>query len=177
MWLELFAWIESFAAVSFNPYDTLEVIDNDSAFMDPYGWKSAIDVSIDNVVELLNTLEEHHQEAPDSLGDINQTKLDFSRQVMGEIIDKVNNVKTRLNIEVTKINGIDGLRSNIDLLTNLIEYCKTTQLDEAVNPAKFTEFNESTDDDLTKTLGIYNQDIMNIHQAVSEVCDIYDDEE
>lgn len=177
MWLELYSWIESFVAVSFDPYETLDTVETDLAFTDPFGWKCAMDVTIDNIMELLNTLDEHSQEAPDSLGDINQTKLDFSRQVIGEVIDKVNNVKDRLNIEVTKIKGLDGLRENIGLITNLIEYCRENQVDTAVSSEKFNEFNETNDNDITNILGIYNQDMMNIHQAVSDVCELYEDDD
>lgn len=177
MWLELYSWIESFKGVSFDPYETLDVADSEMAFLDPFGWKSYLGISIDNLMEILNTIEEHLQEAPDYLDDISRTKTNFAKQAVEEIIDKVNTVKTMMGLEITKIKGLDGLRSNIDLLTNLIEYCGEHNVDEAVNPNTFNSFNETNDNDITNTLGIHNQDMMNIWQAISDVKDIHSDDE
>lgn len=179
MWLELFAWIESFAGVSFDPTDMLDVCTEDMAFTDPFGWKSNVEIAIDDVMELLNTLEEHRFEAPDSLGEISQVKSDFAQQIMGEIIDKVNTIKLRLSLEITKIKGLDGLRSQIDLLANLIEYCKDNDMEVAISSEKFEEFNTVNDNDIVNVLGINNRDMMNIWQAVSEVSELYnfDDED
>ena len=179
MWLELFAWIESFAAVSFNPFDTLNVVSNDLAMSDPYGWKSNIEMSLDNVVELLNTLEEHRDEAPDSLGEISEVKANYTRQVIEEIVDKVNSLKTTLNLEITKIKGLDGLRKTTQLLANLIEYCSENNMEDAISSEKFNEFNDTNDHDITNVLGIYNQDMMNIYQCIGDIRDMqeFDDDE
>ena len=177
MWLELYAWIESFVAVSFDPTDVLEVATTDLAFLDPFGWKSNMDIAIDDVMELLNTFEEHRQEAPDSLGDMNELKSDYSHQIIGEIIDKVNSVKTHLNLEINKIKGLDGLRSNISLISNLIEYCRENDMETAISSEKFEEFNKTNDGDVTNVLGIHISDMMGIYQAVSEICDMWSDED
>jgi hypothetical protein len=177
MWLELFAWIESFAGVSFDPTEMLDVCTEDMAFTDPFGWKSNIDIAVDDVMELLNTLEEHKLEAPDSLGEIAEVKAGFAQQMMSEIIDKVNNIKTRLNLEITKIKGLNGLRSNVELLANLIEYCKDNDMEVAISAEKFDELNRVNDNDIVNVLGIHNRDMMNIWQAVSEVSELYDYED
>jgi hypothetical protein len=155
----------------------LDVCTEDMAFTDPFGWKSNIDIAVDDVMELLNTLEEHKLEAPDSLGEIAEVKAGFAQQMMSEIIDKVNNIKTRLNLEITKIKGLNGLRSNVELLANLIEYCKDNDMEAAISAEKFDELNRVNDNDIVNVLGIHNRDMMNIWQAVSEVSELYDYED
>lgn len=177
MYDQLYCFIESYAGVSFDPHDTLDIVDGETAFIDPYGWKSGLDISVDNVMELLNTLEEHRTDAPDDLGDIEALKNDFARQMMGEIIDKINNVKMMLNLEITKMKGLDGLRSNISLITNLIEFCKENTLEQVLEQNKFEQLNDMNDKDMTNVLGIYNQDIMNIHQIVTDTFALYDSDE
>lgn len=179
MYDELYAWIESFVGVSLDPYDTLPQT-NDIAFVDPFSWKCGLSTSLDNLLEFMNTMEEHRQEAPDSLGDVELLKMEFARNAIGEILEKVNSIKMKLNIEITRIKGLEGLRSNIDLVTNLIEFCKENTIDKITNPMKFDEFNDSNDGDLEKVLGISQKDIMNIHQAVSDYSEMFtpdDDEE
>ena len=177
MWLELFAWIESFASVSFDPSDVLDVAVPELAFLDPYGWKSNLEVALDDVVELLNTLEEHRLEAPDSLGEISEVKTDYTRQVVGEIIEKVNAVKMQMNLEVTKIAGLDGLRSNIALIAKLIDYCKDNSMEAAISSAKFDEFNTENDNDITNVLGIQVQDMLAVYQSVDEISELYDEDD
>lgn len=177
MYDPLYCFIESYAGVSFDPYDTLDVVSSEDAFIDPYGWKSALDVSVDNIMELLNTLEEHRTDAPDDLGNIESLKNDFARQVIGEVIDKINDVKMMLNLEITKIKGLDGLRSNISLITNLVEFCKENPLDQIMAQSRFDQLNDMNDNDMTNVLGIYNRDIMNIHQIVTDTCELYEEDE
>ena len=98
MFERLFYFIESYVGVTFDPHDSLDCVDNDLAFEDPFAWKSYLETSIDSVIELLNTLEEHRQEVPDELGDVNEVKRDFAHQIVGEIIEKVNTIKTKLNL-------------------------------------------------------------------------------
>jgi hypothetical protein len=176
MFEQLFYFIESYAGVSFDPYDTLSCVDVDLVFEDPYAWKSYLDTTIDNVMELLNTLEEHRQDVPDDLGDVNEVKNSFAHQIVGEIIDEINKVKNKLNLEITKMKGLDGLRSNITLITNLIQFCKENTFDDILEKHKFLELNDTNDKDMTKVLGIVEQDIMNIYQIVTDTCELLDDE-
>lgn len=177
MFERLFYFIESYVGVTFDPHDSLNCVNDDLAFEDPYAWKSYLDTSIDSVMELLNTLEEHRQEVPDELGDVNEVKSDFAHQVVGEIIEKINSVKSTLNLEITKMKGLDGLRSNITLITNLIQFCKENTFDEILEKNKFEELNDTNDKDMTNVLGVYNQDMMNIYQIVSDNCELLDEDE
>lgn len=177
MYDPLYHFIESYAGVPFDPYDTLDLVDNEMVFVDPYAWKSMLDVSVDNIIELLNTLEEHRQDVPDDLGNVDSLKSDFAHQVMGEVIDKINAVKMQMGLSVTKIKGLDGLRSNIALITNLVEFCKENPIDTVLSQNKFEELNDTNDKDMTNVLGIYNQDIMHIHQTVTDISELYEDDE
>ena len=177
MFERLFYFIESYVGVTFDPHDSLDCVDNDLAFEDPFAWKSYLETSIDSVIELLNTLEEHRQEVPDELGDVNEVKRDFAHQIVGEIIEKVNTIKTKLNLEITKMKGLDGLRSNINLITNLIQFCIENTFDDILEKNKFEELNDTNDKDMTNVLGVYNQDMMNIYQIVTDTCELlYEDD-
>ena len=154
MFERLFYFIESYVGVTFDPHDSLDCVDNDLAFEDPFAWKSYLETSIDSVIELLNTLEEHRQEVPDELGDVNEVKRDFAHQIVGEIIEKVNTIKTKLNLEITENTFDDILEKN-----------------------KFEELNDTNDKDMTNVLGVYNQDMMNIYQIVTDTCELlYEDD-
>ena len=82
-----------------------------------------------------------------------------------------------MNLEITKMKGLDGLRSNINLITNLIQFCKENTFDDILEKNKFEELNDTNDKDMTNVLGVYNQDMMNIYQIVTDTCELlYEDD-
>lgn len=175
MWQELFAFIESYIGVALDPSEALAVLEGETAIVDNFYWKTSIQSIISDLKDMLNCLEEHKQDAPDSLGNVQELKRDFAEYVINSIIDNINSAKMMVNLTITQMNGIDGLLDNIQLFCSLMDFVKENTLDEIMSQGLFEKFDEENDGDITRVLKVHKNDIMTIHDCVSSIMTEYDE--
>ena len=180
MWEEIYVWIESYSGCSYDMTKDIDFItDMNTPFVETFEWRLTAEKMVDDLSSIYDIITEYHNLIPDTLPSESKMKKMFAEQVLGAILQAVNNVKKQLHIQQIDITDHNVLLLHVDKLTDLINLLSTNTLDDIIEKKKFDKYNEENDDAFTDLFGLTSSDMSNMFYTISSIKEAFgsDDED
>lgn len=175
MWSELFIWLERYSGVSYDFSEDIASIKGDIAFIDTYEWFNVISNLFDNLSEAIDVVDEFGDNLTDELPNKKQVKNMLTYDVISNLLDNVNDIKRKLNIDIVDISNSDTLIQHINIIMELIQMLSENEMDDIFKQQLFEKHEEENGNTFTEILNIQKDDITNMYFTVSSIQQDYFD--
>ena len=98
-------------------------------------------------------------------------------EYMYAIIEIINDIKQKLNIEPTDIQTFKTLEKHVDGLCDLIQALAENSMETLIEKDWFEEYEDNNHDFLSDTFGISKSDLSNMHFTVNDIINLHKDDE
>lgn len=175
MWSELFIWLERYSGVSYDFSEDIASIKGDIAFIDTYEWFNIINNLFDNLSEAIDVVDEFGDNLTDELPNKKKVKNMLTSYVVSNLLDNVNDIKRKLNIDIVDISNSDTLIQHINIIMELIQMLSENEMDDIFKQQLFEKHEEENGNTFTEILNIQKDDIANMYFTVSSIQQDYFD--
>lgn len=175
MWSELFIWLERYSGVSYDFSEDIASIKGDIAFIDTYEWFNVISNLFDNLSEAIDVVDEFGDNLTDELPNKKKVKNMLTSYVISNLLDNVNDIKRKLNIDIVDISNADTLIQHINIIMELIQMLSENEMDDIFKQQLFEKHEEENGNTFTEILNIQKDDITNMYFTVSSIQQDYFD--
>ena len=175
MWSELFIWLERYSGVSYDFSEDIASIKGDIAFIDTYEWFNVISNLFDNLSEAIDVVDEFGDNLTDELPNKKKVKNMLTSYVISNLLDNVNDIKRKLNIDIVDISNPDTLIQHINIIMELIQMLSENEMDDIFKQQLFEKHEEENGNTFTEILNIQKDDITNMYFTVSSIQQDYFD--
>ncbi len=175
MWSELFIWLERYSGVSYDFSEDIASIKGDIAFIDTYDWFNVISNLFDNLSEAIDVVDEFGDNLTDELPNKKKVKNMLTSYVISNLLDNVNDIKRKLNIDIVDISNSDTLIQHINIIMELIQMLSENEMDDIFKQQLFEKHEEENGNTFTEILNIQKDDITNMYFTVSSIQQDYFD--
>ena len=175
MWSELFIWLERYSGVSYDFSEDIARIKGDIAFIDTYEWFNVISNLFDNLSEAIDVVDEFGDNLTDELPNKKKVKNMLTSYVISNLLDNVNDIKRKLNIDIVDISNSDTLIQHINIIMELIQMLSENEMDDIFKQQLFEKHEEENGNTFTEILNIQKDDITNMYFTVSSIQQDYFD--
>jgi hypothetical protein len=175
MWSELFIWLERYSGVSYDFSEDIASIKGDIAFIDTYEWFNVISNLFDNLSEAIDVVDEFGDNLTDELPNKKKVKNMLTSYVISNLLDNVNDIKRKLNIDIVDISNSDTLIQHINIIMELIQMLSENEMDDIFKQQLFEKHEEENGNTFTEILNIQKDDITNMYFTVSSIQQDYFD--
>ena len=175
MWSELFIWLERYSGVSYDFSEDIASIKGDIAFIDTYEWFNVISNLFDNLSEAIDVVDEFGDNLTDELPNKKKVKNMLTSYVISNLLDNVNDIKRKLNIDIVDISNSDTLMQHINIIMELIQMLSENEMDDIFKQQLFEKHEEENGNTFTEILNIQKDDITNMYFTVSSIQQDYFD--
>lgn len=175
MWSELFIWLERYSGVSYDFSEDIASIKGDIAFIDTYEWFNVISNLFDNLSEAIDVVDEFGDNLTDELPNKKKVKNMLTSYVISNLLDNVNDIKRKLNIDIVDISNADTLIQHINIIMELIQMLSENEMDDIFKQQLFEKHEEENGNTFTEILNIQKDDITNMYFTVSSIRQDYFD--
>ena len=175
MWSELFIWLERYSGVSYDFSEDIASIKGNIAFIDTYEWFNVISNLFDNLSEAIDVVDEFGDNLTDELPNKKKVKNMLTSYVISNLLDNVNDIKRKLNIDIVDISNSDTLIQHINIIMELIQMLSENEMDDIFKQQLFEKHEEENGNTFTEILNIQKDDITNMYFTVSSIQQDYFD--
>lgn len=175
MWSELFIWLERYSGVSYDFSEDIASIKGDIAFIDTYEWFNVISNLFDNLSEAIDVVDEFGDNLTDELPNKKKVINMLTSYVISNLLDNVNDIKRKLNIDIVDISNSDTLIQHINIIMELIQMLSENEMDDIFKQQLFEKHEEENGNTFTEILNIQKDDITNMYFTVSSIQQDYFD--
>lgn len=175
MWSELFIWLERYSGVSYDFSEDIASIKGDIAFIYTYEWFNVISNLFDNLSEAIDVVDEFGDNLTDELPNKKKVKNMLTSYVISNLLDNVNDIKRKLNIDIVDISNTDTLIQHINIIMELIQMLSENEMDDIFKQQLFEKHEEENGNTFTEILNIQKDDITNMYFTVSSIQQDYFD--
>ena len=175
MWSELFIWLERYSGVSYDFSEDIASIKGDIAFIDTYEWFNVISNLFDNLSEAIDVVDEFGDNLTDELPNKKKVINMLTSYVISNLLDNVNDIKRKLNIDIVDISNYDTLIQHINIIMELIQMLSENEMDDIFKQQLFEKHEEENGNTFTEILNIQKDDITNMYFTVSSIQQDYFD--
>lgn len=177
MWDDFYNWIEQYSGSSYNLSDDLKALRGDNIFIDPTEWKIKVNYIADELNDILDILEDHKRDLPDIFPSYNQLRNFIIGETLTSMIEAINEIKQKLNIEAVNINNVDSLSEHALNLYELVNTMEQYSLEQISKKDWFDEFEDDNDNFLQEQFGLAKNDLTNIHFIVHDIMQLHEEDE
>ena len=175
MWSELFIWLERYSGVSYDFSEDIASIKGDIAFIGTYEWFNVISNLFDNLSEAIDVVDEFGDNLTDELPNKKKVINMLTSYVISNLLDNVNDIKRKLNIDIVDISNADTLIQHINIIMELIQMLSENEMDDIFKQQLFEKHEEENGNTFTEILNIQKDDITNMYFTVSSIQQDYFD--
>lgn len=175
MLMEIFAWLEQYSGISYGFQDTVETLKGDYAFGEPFLWKCGLELAFETMSEILDLVDRYADYIPDDLPSRPDMKKLITDEVTSQLLDNINHVKQSLSIDVHEYRKYTEILMHVNGLYELICLMVDNPIEDIFKKNLFERLDESMDHIYTDTFGIARADLSNIHFAVNDMRDNYNE--
>jgi hypothetical protein len=177
MWEEIKIWLEEYAGVDYDLSFYLKQLEGDNIFLAPMQWKDTLSILLEKVSEMIDTIDEKHTEIPEELPSRQEMKQLITSEYLYAVIEIINNIKQKLNIEPTDIRTFRTLEKHVDGLCDLIQALAEHTMETLIKKEWFDEYEDMNKDFLKETFGITRNDLSNMQFTVNDIINLHKDDE
>lgn len=186
MWPEIYNFFEQYAGVSYNFVEDLAELDDEAIFIEPYEWQTKKDNILENLQEALDCIDEYGQYLGEDMPSKQDLKKLVASYVLQALVNDLNSIKKKLNIEINDISSFDDLENQLYVISMLVEMLVNNNLDTLLSENLFNTYivedEEEDDNEFVTVLGLSPNDVPNLSFTVVSIREEYysslnDDEE
>jgi hypothetical protein len=177
MWEEIKIWIEEYSGVEYDLNFYIDQLKGDNIFLSPTQWRNCLSLLLDRLSEMIDVIDEKWTEIPDELPPRQEMKQLITSEYLIAVIEVVNSIKQKLNIEPTDIRTFKTLEKHVDGLCDLIQALGEHTMEWLIKNEWFDEYEDMNHDFLTETFGISKSDLSNMQFTVNDIIDLHKDDE
>ena len=177
MWEDFFNWVEKYAGCTFDLSGDFQDIEGDAIFIDPMNWKLKVFYIISELNEMLDVLEEYKTSLTDNFPSYSSLRTFLISETLTSLIENVNSIKRKLNIEPVDISNVDNLRDHVVNLYELVHAVSTYSLEQLSKKDWFDEFEDDNDNFLKEEFGLSKDDLTNIHFVVNDIIQLHEEDD
>lgn len=170
---EIYVWMESYAGVSFEFEETIAAVSGTTAIVDPYGWYSALTVTLCQLDDACDIIDMYQSAIPDNLPTRKKMKRVITENVLGLMVENIRNVCSQLNIEPVEIKTTDILKEIIETMYELLNMLNTYSIDEIIKNNLYVTHEEENDDSFANMLNIMKEDMVQLVTNAKAIRDQY----
>lgn len=174
MYEEIILWLEGVSGIEYDFTEDLNDINISDAFITPVTWHNKISILMDKLETFTETVDEFGYSAPDNLPSPDKIKSIIVEYVINQLIGKLDDVKTKMNVSTKKIKSADMFTSQAFMISKLIQTCIDNQVGVIVK--LLTIINEQYDDALLDMFGLTPNDYIDIHTTINDSKDMYEED-
>lgn len=176
MWQEIYNFFEQFAGVSYDFAEDIQSISGDAVFIDPTRWSNNVTGIMGDLEDALDCIEENGHYLGEDMPSKNDLKKIVASYVLGELVNNLNSIKQKLNIEMTDISSFDELEHQLYTIGQLIDMLTTNSLNDILEKNLFNTYpveDEDDDNPFVTMLGLHENDVTNLSFTVTSIRDDY----
>ncbi len=177
MWEDFYNWVEKYAGCTFDLSEDFQSIKGDAIFIDPQAWKLKVFRIISELNEMLDVLEEYKTSLTDNFPSYSRLRNFLISETLTSLIENINDIKRKLNIEPVDISNVDNLRDHVVSLYELVNAVSTYSLEQLSKKDWFDDFEEDNDNFLKEEFGLRKNDLTNIHFVVNDIIQLHEEDE
>jgi hypothetical protein len=177
MWEEIKIWLEEYSGVDYDLSFYLTQLKGDNIFLAPLPWRDTLSILLEKVSEMIDVIDEKWTEIPEELPPRQEMKQMVTSEYMYAIIEIINDIKQKLNIEPTDIRTFKTLEKHVDGLCDLIQALAENSMETLIEKDWFEEYEDNNHDFLSDTFGISKSDLSNMHFTVNDIINLHKDDE
>ena len=174
---EIYIWMEEQSGVTYDLTDDIEELKGDFIFTNTHAWKSNIHYVLNKLSEAIDVIDENFHNLREDLPSRDELKKLFTAEVLESLVDIINSIKQKLNIEIVDITSVNQLYSTIEVLYDIVEELRTHTVEEIIQSSWYDDYNDENDNALWDVYGIHKNDLLNMHYTIQSIIDLYEDEE
>ena len=177
MWEDITAWLEQYSGIEYDFDFYLRQLKDDGIFIAPVQWRNNVSIVLDKLSEMVDDIEDKKHEVPDDLPSAPEIKKIVTSNILSSLIDIIDSIKQKLNIEPTIIRRFTTLEKHIDALFDLVKALAEHSMEWLIQKEWFDEYEDNNDDFLHDTFGIVKNDLPNMHFTVNDIIQLHEDDE
>lgn len=177
MWEEIKIWLEEYSGVDYDLSFYLKQLQGDNIFLAPMQWRDTLSILLEKVSEMIDIIDEKHTEIPEELPSRQEMKQMITSEYLCAVIEIINDIKQKLNIEPTDIRTFRTLEKHVDGLCDLIQALAEHTMETLIKKEWFDEYEDMNKYFLTETFGISKSDLSNMQFTVNDIINLHKDDE
>ena len=174
---EIYIWMEEQSGSTYDLSDDIKELEGDFIFTNTHAWKSNMRFVLNKLSEAIDVIDDNYQNLREDLPNRYELKKLFTAYVLGALVNIINSIKQKLNMDTNDIESVKELYLNIETLYDIVEELRTNSIDDLIQSSWYDDYNNENDDVLITTFGIHKNDIPNMHYTVQSIIDLHEDGE
>jgi hypothetical protein len=175
MFQEAYTWLERYSGVSYDFREDISEISSNVIFIDPFEWMTSFNNILENLSNATDIIDEFGDYLPDELPNKSELKKLIVEDVISKLVNVVNNIKRKLNLEITDFGSYDQLVNQSIALNDLVTMIIQNTMEDIIKKDMFEKYEEENDNSWEDMLNIHKNDLSNMHFTVSSIRQDYFD--
>lgn len=172
---EIYAWLESYAGVSYDFNEAIAELSRTNACVDPFQWKISIETILDQLTQANDVIDEYKQSIPMELPNAKQIKRILTENMLSGVLNSIRAVFLQLNLDPPTIKTVDQLRDVVQTMYELLIIIISYDINDILKRNLYEEHEESDDNSFANIIGVMKQDITSLVMSVNAIRDSYFD--
>jgi hypothetical protein len=177
MWEDICNWIEQYDGVEYDFQEYIRLLKGDAIFLSPTTWRNTLSILLDRLSDMIDVIDEKYTEIPDELPNRDEMKKYVTSETLTAIIEIINSIKQKLNIEPTTIRTFSTLEKHVDGLCDLIKALSENTLEKLMKTEWFDEYEDANKDFLENVFGIVKNDLPSLQFTVNDIIQLNEEDE
>lgn len=177
MWEEIYIWIEQYAGTSYDLTENINELRGDAIFISPTIWRNNLSIVLERLSDMIDVINEYWSEIPEELPPRGEMKKFVTSEILGEIIEIVNSIKQKLNIEPVDIRTFTMLEKHVDALYDLIKALSENTMEKLMKKEWYDEYEDQNNDFLLNVFGVSKNDLPSMQFTVNDIKQLHENDD
>lgn len=177
MWEEIYIWIEQYAGVSYDLTEYIGKLRGDEIFISPTVWRNNLSIVLERLSDMIDIIDEKWREIPEELPPRGDMKKFVTSETLANVIEIINSIKQKLNIEVSDIRTFATLEKHVDALYDLIKALSENSMEKLMKDEWYDEYEDQNNDFLLNVFGISKNDLPSMQFTVNDIKQLHENDE
>ena len=166
-WMEINAWMERYAGVSYDVSSLVEECRGDVALHDPYVWYTDMNEIIMYYNSIMDLIKEHEHQIPDIFNNSAEFIDMITEFVVEGLSHAVNDARNLLNIQNTTLSTMDDIEEAVIVIYKILDIV-TSNDDEQFNE-EFDKLNKQYSGRITGFFGVHESQLLTMARKIESI--------
>jgi len=177
MWEDILIWLEEYSGAEYDLQEYIRLLKGDAIFLSPNVWRDTLSILLEKLSEIIDIIDEKWREIPEELPSRSEMKKFITMEILTEIIEILNSIKQKLNIEPTEIRTFSTLEKHVDAICDLIKALSEQTMEKLIKDEWFDEYEDMNKDFLTNVFGMSKNDLPSMQFTVNDIIQMHEDDD
>lgn len=167
-WLEINAWMERYAGVSYDLSSLIDECRGNVVLRDPYVWYTDMNEIVMHYNSITQIIEEHEHQIPDAFDNADEF-IGIIRDVvidgLTRVIDEARNL---LNMKQTSIATFDDVEEVVTIIYKVLDIVRSNSDDDQFGE-EFNHLNDQYKGRISDTYGVHESQLLTISKKMESI--------